>query len=120
MNQIQQQTLDRAITMLKALNCAFAIIDPDDGRHGALQIVEPRQQIKRREMKFPMGTLSAHFKPHLQDLIVGQVGIVPCKPFTAQELMGSLTAYCSKNWGNGSYTCCHNATNDSIEVLRLS
>ena len=37
MEAIKIQTLDRAIKMLQALNCQFAIIDEEGGKHGALE-----------------------------------------------------------------------------------
>jgi len=117
--EVQKLALHRAIAMLTAAKCQFAIVDADGNKYGALQVAAPPQ---RKLGAFPRGTLVGHFLPHIKDMKPGDVACVPygmcadAEPHRA-ALQKAIASYCSAAWGNKTYITHMNDA--GVEVLRV-
>lgn len=116
MEAVKKDALTRAMKMLDAVGCEYAIVDPDGERHGSLQVVEPKTQ--RSASRFPRGELTGYITMHLVGLVPGGVASIPFDKFTVDEIRGSVTPYCTRWFGRGNYTTTRNG--NSIEVLRVA
>jgi len=110
---------DRAIAILKAMPVIqFVVVLPDgtEIRQGNLQLLKR----KRRNSKYPPGTVSTHYKPHLATLKPGILVDISFDKFEPETLRSSISAYCVQNWGKGSFMTAINRSKQCIEVLRLA
>lgn len=122
MNEIQIKTLEQAIKMLKGCGVQYAIIDDTGTQHGDLVIKKKsieKPKSTRRPLKYGYGALTAHIRPKLENLAVGDVGRVSVLPFDVEAVTGSVASYCSKTWGNKNHTACLTNDRQFVEVLRL-
>lgn len=112
---ITAKTIEQAIKLLKATGCQYKIIDVAGNEYGDLQ-AGTKKVNKRRPNAYAYGALTAHFKPHLRDLDVGNVAVIPLDKFKYPRLLSCLTAWCTTNWGKGNTRTCRSG--DTIQVLR--
>ena len=116
---MQVEALSRALKLLAAAGCEFAVIDAAGVKHGTLEVVDKSTAKKPRN--HPPGSYLEHHKPLTSVMQAGQSQTVPFGPFSAaddrESLRSSISAYCSREWGSGTYITAM-ATN-GIEVLRV-
>lgn len=117
--EVQKLALHRAIALLTAAKCQFAVVDAEGNRYGSLQVAEPP---KRQRGAFPRGTLVRHFLPHIKDMKPGESACVPyglCGSEEAhrQALQKAIASHCSGNWGKKTYITHMNDA--GVEVLRV-
>lgn len=117
--EVQKIAIDRAIALLSAAKCQFAIIDAAGNRHGTLEIASPAL---RSRGAFPRGTLVAHFLPHIEHMKPGDAYVVPYGAFAAEKshresLQKAISSHCSAAWGNKTYITHMNEK--GVEVLRV-
>lgn len=117
--QVQKIAIDRAIALLQAAGCKFAIVDADGGKYGDLLIAEAP---KRHRGAFPRGTLVAHFLPHIKDIQPGMAAVVPYGPCAAEKahrnaLQKAIASHCSAAWGHKTYITHMNDA--GVEILRV-
>ena len=125
-----QRTIEESAEILRNLGCEYIIITRD-GRaleHGELP-ARLRQQAApaapKKPTRLPPGTYGSHYKPLVEKLQPGEVAVVPFKSsltgvnFSVSGLNSALSAWASKNWGNGGSITSINRKLKVIEVLRL-
>lgn len=117
--EVQKLALHRAIAMLNAAKCQFAVIDADGNKYGSLEIAT---QPQRHRGAFPRGTLVAHFLPHIESMKPGDAKVVPYGSFAAEKahrdsLQKAISSHCSAAWGNKTYITHMNDA--GVEVLRV-
>lgn len=116
--EVQKLALNRAMAMLTAAKCQFAIVDAEGNKYGGLQVAEPP---KRTRGAFPRGTLVAHFQPYIKDVKPGDVVCVPygiCAEKPQRDaLQRAIASHCSAAWGNKTYITHMNDA--GVEVLRI-
>jgi hypothetical protein len=98
-DSIQEVAINKAIQILVNMKCEFAVITPTGKKFGNLEVSEQN----KRNLKYPMGTLKNYYHPYLKDLEVGAATFIPVGEFSADQLQSSLSAWCSTNWGKGTY-----------------
>ena len=116
MEQIIKSTISKAIKMLEACNCKFAIIDPDGKTHGELEVSESK---KRKSSKYPYGELRKYLTQYLDDMKPGDVAEIPLGKYDFVTLQSSASSTSCVLFGNGSCTTTRNLKNKTIEVLRV-
>ena len=116
--EVQKLALHRAMAMLTAAKCQFAVIDSEGNKYGSLQVAAPPQ---RTRGAFPRGTLVAHFQPHIKDMKPGDAVCVPYGFCTEKPhrdaLQKAISSHCSAAWGNKTYITHMNDA--GVEVLRV-
>lgn len=117
MNNLEKAALAKVISMLNACKLQYAIVDSDGTKHGDLEVVIRK---KRAPLKYPMGTLSGHFKPYIENLLPDQAAEIPAKNFNLEDLRGSIAAWASTNWGNGTCTTLVDKQTNCVLVFRTS
>jgi hypothetical protein len=117
MREIENKVLNRALQMLDAIKCEYAVVDADGNQHGELKI-QPAKG--RRDMKYAWGALTNHIRPLVQDMKIGDVVKVPIAPFDLEAVQGSVASCCYKLWGRGAHTAALTKDRLYIEVLKLS
>ena len=106
----------QAISLLTALKADFKIILPTGEEFGNLEIVRPKD--RTRNMKHRRGALSDIYKPFIESMAVGDVVVIPVpEGIDPLDMRGSMSAFASKNWGNGSAKTCINE--NTVEILRV-
>lgn len=123
MNDVQKQTLVRAINYLNALKVDYKIIAPDGAEYGNLEVVPKNDKAGRRSRsRTKYGMYASLYKTAILNAKPGDVLSFSLKDIQAGEgdmrsLRSAVTAYASAQWGNGSYVS--SSRDDTIEVLRV-
>lgn len=112
---VASRAVQRAIRMLAAANCRYAVIDSQGQRYGQLEVHERSRS--RRQLR-PYGQLRDHCRPYLTNVAVGEAVKIPLGRFTARELRSSITAWLTVNWGLSTYTSF--CTDTHVEILRIA
>lgn len=115
---IQKKSLDSAIKILEALNCKYLIVDPDGNSYGELKAEPPKKL--RSPPFYGKNVMRDHIVPHLKDLQVSGVAIIPTESFDPTKVQSSVCAWMQNNYGKGSYTTTFNKAQSAVEVLRIS
>ena len=113
--------LDRAIVILQAMPAVkFVIVLPDGTKYeqGDLQLEKAKR--KRRNLKYPMGSVALHYKPYLSNLQPKGLIEIPFDMFDAESLRSGIASHCVSAWGKGSVLTSINRSKRCVEVLRLS
>lgn len=103
MEDLQKKVLERALSMLSALKCEFAIITPEGEKFGALVVTAPKAEGKR--------TFSGiKYKPLYQGLVEKITPDGELHKFTVPDevpvegFRAALCGYCSSHWGKETYS----------------
>lgn len=111
---IKEKTVNRAITMLKALGAEFHIKVGDDV-YG--QEIKPAAR-KRSANKYAPNALSDHMKSQVVNMNVGDVIEIVVHPFDAHSVQSCASAIANKTFGSGNYTT--HVNDGKLEMLRLA
>lgn len=123
MSMIAKVVIKECVNKLKAAGCSMKVLMPD----GEVLLHDPDNQLDSRKRHrdpntpYAYGDLKRHYGPHLENLKVGDVAIVPyTDALPYDKLQASMTAYMSTAWGKGTYATVTNKDTKCIEVLRLA
>jgi hypothetical protein len=119
MREIENRVLNRALQMLDAIKCEYAVVDADGNQHGELQIKPKKAEKPKRPLKYEWGSLTNHVRPLVQNMKIGEVVVVPIAPFDLASVQGLIGSCCFKLWGKGNHTACLTKDRLAIEVLKL-
>lgn len=117
MKEVQLVSLKKALAMLTAVGCKFAVIDPDGNKHGDLEIVQKTDR-KRAAPAFKRGTLNDYFHPYVKDLKVGEVAEIPAGEYGVERIRGSVCSWFVRHRGKGSANTF--VTKDTVQVMRIN
>ena len=112
---------DRAIIILQALPAVkFVIVLPDGTKYvqGDLQLETTKR--KRRNLKYPMGSVALHYKPYIASLQPKGLIEIPFDMFDGESLRSGIASHCVAVWGKGSVLTSINRSKRCVEVLRLA
>ena len=112
MNDLESKAINKAVQILKNLNCKVFVVLPNGEQIGEL----PKKEYKRN-LRIPFGSATKHFKPYIENLKAGDLAVVPFGDLPASSISSSMSAYMSKTWGNGSYN--FQRVGNEFHVLRL-
>lgn len=113
--------LDRAIVILQAMPAVkFVIVLPDGKKfeQGDLQLEKAKR--KRRNLKYPMGSVALHYKPYIANLQPKGLIEIPFDIFDAESLRSGIASHCVSAWGKGSVLTSINRSKRCVEVLRIA
>ena len=116
--KIQEITLQKAIMLLKSLNCQYAIIDANGVTHGDLPIAESNSKTRQKSL-YGHGELAAYVKAYLENLQLGQVAEIPCGKYPLVTIQVSACNWMRTHAGSDSYTSHMNRETQCVEVLRI-
>jgi hypothetical protein len=120
MLEIEQNAVKKALLMLTAAKCTFAVIDPDGNKHGTLDIM-PTKRKRSCQSVLPFGMMTEHAVKHMGKLQPGEAVLVPIiENVSVKALRSCMTSWASHAWGNGSYMSSANKDQTGVEILRLS
>ena len=118
MKEVQQVSLKKALTMLTAIGCTFAVIDPDGNKHGTLELAEQKSDRKRLSPAFPRGEVNDYFRPFVENMKVGDVVEIPAGKFGVERVRGSVCSWFVRYRGKGSANTF--VTKDTVQVMRIN
>lgn len=117
MKDVQLKLLQRCIRDLEALGCTFAIVDPDQVKHGVLEVAETKTS--RAKRAFEYGSVTKYLETYIKDLEVGQVAEIPVNEFGYSRLQSTSGSWFNRVRGVGSQTSTFNKEKNVLEVMRL-
>ncbi len=116
---VQVEALSRALKLLTAAGCQFAVIDAAGTKHGTLEVVD--KSAAKRTRNHPHGAFLDYHRPMTEKMVAGDCIKVPFGAFGADEdresLRSSISGFCSREWGNGTYITAMAA--DGVELMRV-
>jgi hypothetical protein len=113
---VQHTAVTRAITLLNAAGAQYKIIMADGTEFGELQAVVVPTKPKAGS-KYGWGVLTKHVSNFLDDVVVGQVGVVEYAPLDPLDARQAIASYAFRNWGKASWII--EDKGDRAEVLRV-
>lgn len=118
MQEIQLKQVQRATVMFDALGIKYKLIAPDGQEFGDLEVVTPKVRT-RQPNKYPHGEVRSWYGAYIDlNAKVASVQVVPFGVYQPEEVRNGVTAWLSKQWGNGNYTTHVGKT--GVEVMRLA
>lgn len=117
MLDIQKTALQKALQTLRALNCQYAVIDPENTKYGDLEVNTAKKG--KKKSIHPYGELAGYIGQHLHRINVGEVKEVPYGKYGGEAVQSSAAAWMNKNFGAGAHTSAQNHAKQVLEVLRL-
>jgi hypothetical protein len=97
MENMQSVAFKRAINVLNALKCQFAIITPEGEKFGELEVSKPTNIRKHK-----MGELKTYVEQFVASVEVGQNFTVPCGDYDMETIATSVGNWFYKKYGAGS------------------
>jgi hypothetical protein len=116
MTNIEQKTLDKAITLLNALKIQFHIVDRDGKKHGNMQVAPPKKT--RKPSMYKHGERTEYITKHLKGMEVGDVKVVPFGDYPSKMLTSNVSSWCCNRLGVGGAEVTENKEAKRVEVLR--
>lgn len=125
---IVETALNKALLLLNAASANgmhYKMFLSDGRQFGELDI-KPAEEVEaksRRKRKFPAHTFSKLYNPMLKNMKVGDVVEFPVAPIagaTLTDTQGYVTAWCSLNWGKGSYVSHADKSKNHVELMRVA
>ena len=120
MLDIQIATLNKALTMLKAVGVKYHIVTDE---HIVLTNHDfrfaPTNEPKRAKSEFPRGDVLNHYLPYIKDLKVAEVAVIPDGGYGLERVRGGVCSWFSRNVGNSKVVSTINKKDNTVEVLRL-
>ena len=114
---VQVEALGRALKLLNAAGCKYAVIDAAGTKHGTLELADKA----KRTRNHPPGAFLDYHRPLTEKMVAGDRIKVPYGPFGGDEdresLRSSISGFCSREWGNGTYITAVAA--DGVELMRV-
>ena len=97
MEHMQSVAFKRAINVLNALKCQFAIITPEGEKFGELEVGKPTNTRKHKN-----GELKTYVEQFVASVDVGQNFTVPCGEYDMETIATSVGNWFYKKYGAGS------------------
>lgn len=116
LTQIQKLTLNRAKTLLAALEFSYAIVDSTGLVHGNL---ETKNHKRKREKTYPHGERTAYAREYVSHMEVGHVANVPFDYYDPDDLRSSVLSVCWRKWGKKSIVSTINRKTRHVEIMRV-
>ena len=119
MSDVTNIALERAIKLLVATRCQYAIVTEDGQTYSNGLEVFVTKTRKRAPRKYPYGEVTAYYKPLLNITApVGSVQVVSFGKYLPEEIRSGMCSYLSREWGKDTYIS--NVTNEGVEILRIA
>jgi hypothetical protein len=118
---IRTKIVKDAINKMQIAGCFYKIVMPDGTfyEHDPNGVFEQKPTIKKRNFRYQHGELRKYYEPFVQNMVAGDLVCVPYGKYDPKNLVGSLSAWASANWGNEAHTLARNVKNKTVEILRL-
>lgn len=113
---IKNDAFNKAIAILDALGCTYAVIDPDGKQIGNLKVAAEKRAYKSGK---PYGYVSNYIRTHCPALKVGEAINVPVDTMDIAVFQRILSGYITKHYGAGTHMTAINRAKNLIEVLRI-
>ena len=117
MATLEKRALEQALTILKGLDARFWVELPTGEVYGERPTGEGER--KRKPRTWPLGAMSAHFRPFLDPLTPGGKVDIPCREF-GQAMQNSVTGWASKTWGSGTYLTQYDRETNTLSIMRTA
>lgn len=118
MTEVQVIALNKAIKLLVASGCQYAIVTEQGETISNGLEVAVKQHRQRAPRKYPYGELTSYYRPLINfNADIGSVQVVPCGKYSSEDIRGGVSSTLSREWGKETYIT--NTTDAGIEILRV-
>ena len=102
-NTASNQLVSMAVRSLTQAGVKFKVIGHDGTEYGDLEVVKASTR-KKREQRYPRGTLKKYYETYLvPDLEVGGMFAVPSGDFPPEHIRGAVCSQLGHLWGKDTY-----------------
>lgn len=103
-NAMSTSVIQKHCQILINLGCTVGVQTPDGLMLGNGELKPVKQSKTKRPMSpFKKGTILKAIKPFLDKCELGKPTLIPRGEFPMPSVASTVTSYCSRNWGNGTY-----------------
>jgi hypothetical protein len=115
-NDLQKNSLIKAVNTLKALKCQFVVITPDGQQFGELSKDNKSKRVKRYE---PMEIIE-YSMPYIGGMVPGDVCEIPAGKYPLKHIQSRVCSWFEKQRGMNSVTTHQNKKKNVVEVLCIN
>ena len=115
MNPFEQTSFNRAINILKALKCQYAVILPDGTKHGELEVT-----VKKEEKDYEYGEITSYVEEFVKELAVGGTLTIHAGKYPIDKVQGACLNWFHKRHGAGSVTTSRNRLTGTVDAMRIA
>jgi hypothetical protein len=115
MNPFEKTSFNRAINILKALKCQYAVVLPDGTKHGELEVT-----VKKEEKEYEYGEITGYVEEFVKEMAVGQTLTIHVGKYPIDKVQGACLNWFHKRHGAGSVTTSRNRLNSTVEAMRIA
>jgi len=118
-----QRMHDQVTAMLAVLHnkigLEYALYSEDHGINIATKGMVAGKPAKRKRIQtVPFGAYASVYKPLIENLQPDGYARIPVGKFKIVNVQSAVSAWCSQNWGNGTYTCLTSKDKSHVELWR--
>jgi hypothetical protein len=118
--RMQEQVTAMLAVLHNKIGLEYAIYNEEHGINVATKGMTAGKPAKRtRKQTVAFGAYAAIYKPLIQNLQPDGYATIPVSGYNVQHMQSAISAWCSSNWGNGSYTCMASKDKRSLELWRF-
>lgn len=117
LSPLKSKVMSEVERMLRGVGATYHI-KLDDFEVNTIPAAPEAPARKKRNLKYPMGTLTNYVRPYLENLPPGGMAVIPFGEFPQTTLRATITAVASNMWGNDSYISATTEDELAYEILR--
>lgn len=119
MSQVNSIAIDKAIKLLNATHCQYAIVTSDGETYNNGLEIAVKKERQRALRKYPYGELTTYFSALINfNAEVGSVQVIPPGKYAPEVLRSGISSKLSREWGKDTYMT--SISKEGVEILRLS
>lgn len=115
MNSFEKTAFNRALNILTALKCQYAIITPSGDKHGGLRVA-----VDKPEPEYEYGEVTRYVEGFIKDIPIGAVATVEVGKYPIDKVQGACLNWFHKRHGAGSATTNRNKQANTVNVMRIA
>ena len=115
MNPFEEKSFNRAINILNALKCQYAVVLPDGTKHGELEVT-----VKKEVKDYEYGEITGYVEEFVKEMAVGQTLTIHAGKYPIDKVQGACLNWFGKRYGVGSVTTSRNRLNSTVEAMRIA
>jgi hypothetical protein len=115
MTPFEKTSFNRAINILNALKCQYAIVLPDGEKHGELEVA-----VKKEEKNYGYGEITSYVEELVKDIPVGGTLTIHAGKYPIDKVQGACLNWFHKRHGAGSVTTSRNTLKGTVDAMRIA
>lgn len=116
MDKIEMMNISRALKLLDASGCSYAILDRFGTQYGELTLNVKK---KRKKGMYKWGELTNYVRSYMKDMTVGVVVHIPAGDYSLEKVQSVASSFFTRTYGKDAHTTTINRDTGMVEIVRI-